>query len=79
MKIISKTIDWIFDEEYTIVIKKKVSRNPKKKKLQYRKRTQAEIDREREDKMYRRNWRISNSGSKAKSQKIANLNLKYGV
>ena len=79
MKIISKSIDWMFEEEHTIIIKKKVSRNPKKKKLQYRKRTQAELDREREDRMYRRNWRISNSGSKAKSQKIANLNLKYGV
>lgn len=82
MKIICKDIDFITDE--IIIVKKKVYRNGKPKRTQknrapYVKRTQAELDREREDRLYRNNWKISNIGSKAKSQRVANLNLKYGL
>lgn len=70
-------MDYITDE--VIVIKKKVFRRNSKNRITMRKSTPQELQREREDKLYRQNWRISNSGSKAKSQRIANLNLKYGI
>lgn len=82
MKIICNDIDFITDE--IIIIKKKVYRNKEHKRTQkntsrYVKRTQAELDREREDRLYRNNWKLSNIGSRAKSQRVANLNLKYGL
>ena len=82
MKIICNDIDFITDE--IIIIKKKVYRNGQTKRTQknrtpYVKRTQAELDREREDRLYRSNWKLSNIGSRAKSQKVADLNLKYGL
>lgn len=82
MKIICKDIDFITDE--IIIVKRKMyrdGRTPRKQKSRtpYVKRTQAELDREREDRLYRNNWKISNIGSKAKSQRVANLNLKYGL
>jgi hypothetical protein len=82
MKIICKDIDFITDE--IIIVKKQMYRDgstPRKQKNRtpYVKRTQAELDREREDRLYRNNWKISNIGSKAKSQRVADLNLKYGL
>lgn len=82
MKIICNDIDFITDE--IIIIKKRVYRNGQTKRTQknrtpYVKRTQAELDREREDRLYRSNWKLSNIGSRAKSQKVADLNLKYGL
>jgi len=77
MAILKLDVDFITDE--VIIIKRTQNKRTQKNRPKMRKSTPQELQREREDRMYLSNWRISNKGSKGKHNRLAKINLIYGT